>query len=254
MKITRREFLAISAITACGLAAGGGGLYLLTRDSELLDDHVKGTEKALGTHVGTDRAARLVEDIRRQYGVLALEAPYIGGEENMFTEWLTYGVYYLAVYRVLHAEGQTVEQVGRVIYDTFSAMADYPKWLIRLVGRFRYTQAYVSKLREAAARTQERRYPGDWVATFVQGDGEAFEYGIDITECGICKFYCSQGAQELAPYMCLSDYVVSNAFNRGLVRYKTLAEGASVCDFRYKKGRETFVSPLRDGWPPQFLG
>jgi len=45
----------------------------------------------------------------------------------------------------------------------------------------------------------------------------------------------------------------SCAFDRGLVRHKTIAEGAEVCDFRYKKGRETFVYPLRDGWPPQFI-
>ena len=53
--------------------------------------------------------------------------------------------------------------------------------------------------------------------------------------------------------MCLSDEVVSRAFNRGLVRYKTIAEGAETCDFRYKRSRETFVYPLRDGWPPQFM-
>ena len=37
-----------------------------------------------------------------------------------------------------------------------------------------------------------------------------------------------------------------------LVRYETIAEGADKCDFRFQKGRKTFVYPLRDGWPPQF--
>jgi len=157
------------------------------------------------------------------------------------------------MYQVLKAEGQTVEEVGKVIYDTFEAMADYPKWLLRLVGSLKYNEKYVSQLKEAVAKTQELRYPGDWVATFIEGNGEGFDYGIDITECGIYKFYRAQGADELAPYLCLSDYVVSDAFERGLVRYKTLAEGAEVCDFRYKKGRETFVNPLREGWPPKFL-
>jgi len=45
----------------------------------------------------------------------------------------------------------------------------------------------------------------------------------------------------------------SCAFDRGLVRHKTIVEGAEVCHFRYKKGRETFVYPLRDEWPPQFI-
>ncbi len=253
MKMDRRKFLKVSAITAGAVAVGGGAIYVMTRDSDILDDHFDGTEKALVARFGRDRATGLIRDIRQGYEALAPEMPDIGGEENMFTEWLVFGVYYLAVYQVLKAEGQTVEEVGKVIYDTFKAMADYPKWLLRLVGSFKYNEKYVSQLKEAVAKTQERRYPGDWVARFIEGDGEEFDYGIDITECGICKFYRAQGADELAPYLCLSDYVVSDAFDRGLVRYKTLAEGAEICDFRYKKGRETFVNPLREGWPPRFL-
>lgn len=251
--MNRRKFLKVSAITAGTVAIGGGAIYVITRDSDILDDHFEGTEKVLVTRFGKGRTSGLMKEIRQEYEVLTPEVPYIGGEENMFTEWLTYGVYYLAVYRILKAEGQSVEEVGKVIFDILQTMADYPKWLLRLVGSLKYNKQYVSQLKEAIARTQERRYPGDWVATFIEGDGEEFDYGIDIKECGICKFYRAQGADELAPYLCLSDYVVSDAFDRGLVRYKTLAEGANVCDFRYKKGRETFVNPLRYGWPPKFL-
>lgn len=251
--MNRRKFLKVSAITAGTLAIGGGAIYAITSDPDILDDHFEGTEKVLVTRFGKDRTSGLMKEIRQEYEALTPEVPYIGGEENMFTEWLTYGVYYLAVYRILKAEGQSVEEVGKIIFDTFQTMADYPKWLLRLVGSLKYNKQYVSQLKEAVAKTQERRYPGDWVAMFIEGDGEKFDYGIDITECGICKFYREQGANELTPYLCLSDCVVSEAFDRGLVRYKTLAEGAEVCDFRYKKGRKTFVNPLRDGWPPKFL-
>jgi hypothetical protein len=253
VKMNRRKFLKVSAISAGTVAIGGGAIYAITRDLDILDDHFEGTEKVLVTRFGKGRTSGLMKEIRHEYEVLTPEVPYIGGEENMFTEWLTYGVYYLAVYRILKAEGQSVEEVGKVIFDIFQTMADYPKWLLRLVGSLKYNKQYVSQLKEGVAKTQERRYPGDWVATFIEGDGEEFDYGIDITECEICKFYRAQGADELAPYLCLSDYVVSDAFDRGLVRYKTLAEGADVCDFRYKKGRETFVKPLRYGWPPKFF-
>jgi hypothetical protein len=251
--MNRRKFLKVSTLAACGLAVGGGAIHTITRDSDILDDHLGGTEKVLVTRFGKARTNRLMKGIRQAYDEFIPEMPYIGGEENMFTEWLTYGVYYLAVYRVLKAEGESLDDVGKAVFDTFQAMADYPRWFLRLVGSFKYNKKYVDRLKNAAAKTQERRYPGDWVATFIPGDGKAFDYGIDITECGICKFYGAQGADALAPYLCLSDYVVSVAFDRGLVRYKTLAEGAGVCDFRYKKGRETLVNPLRDGWPPRFL-
>jgi hypothetical protein len=252
-KINRRSFLKLSAATA-GIAILGGGVgYALLGDPDPLADFYAGTEKVLCARFGQSQAKRLVQDIRREYEALTPEVPTIGGEQNMFTEWLAYGVYYLAVYHVLASQDQSVEQVGRVIYETYEVMADRPQWLIDLVGGLKYNQGYIEQLKSAAAVSQERRYPEDWVCTFVEGDGEMFDYGLDITECGICKFYHAQGADELAPYMCLSDYVVSRAFGRGLVRYKTIAEGAEVCDFRYKQGRETFVYPLRDGWPPQFI-
>lgn len=57
----------------------------------------------------------------------------------------------------------------------------------------------------------------------------------------------------MTPYLCLMDGVVSKSFGLGLVRHKTLAEGADVYDFQYKAGRETILHPLRDGWPPKYL-
>ena len=252
-KIDRRSFLKLSAATAGVAILGGGVGYALLRDPDPLADFYASTEKVLGRRFGQSQAQRLVQDIRREYEALALDAPTIGGEESVFAEWLTYGVYYLAVDQVLKSLGQTIEQVGRLIYETYETMADYPAWMLRLVGGLKYGRGYVERLRAAAAASQERRYPEDWVCIFVEGDGEAFDYGLDVTECGICKFYHAQGADELASYMCLSDYVVSRAFGRGLVRYRTIAEGAEVCDFRYRRGRETFVYPLRDGWPPKFI-
>jgi hypothetical protein len=112
--------------------------------------------------------------------------------------------------------------------------------------------AIIAKLKPLAARSQRRQYPEDWVMTFVDGAGQDFTYGVDVTECAIQKYLAAQGAPELTPYLCLADYVSSEAMSRGLVRYKTLAEGCAVCDFRYKQGRPSYLYPLRDGWPPKF--
>ena len=104
--MNRRKFLKVSAVTGGALVIGGGAIYTITRDSDILDDHFAGTEKILVTRFGKGRSTSLMKDIRQEYETLAPEMPYIGGEENIFTEWLIYGVYYLAVYRVLKAEGQ----------------------------------------------------------------------------------------------------------------------------------------------------
>jgi hypothetical protein len=224
----------------------------MKKEKDILKDHYDGTEKALGSHFSQEQVGRLITAIHTAYEGLAPQMPNIGGKENIFTEWLTFGVYYLALYQVLKAEGMQVEEVGRVIYDAFQAMADYPGWLLSIASWLKYGESYQRELKAAAEMTQLKRYDGDWVAAFIEGDGEGFDYGLDITECGICKFYRQKGAEELTPYLCLSDFVLSDALGRGLVRYQTLAEGHPVCDFRFKRGRATYVEPLRDGWPPQF--
>ena len=252
MTMKRRKFLKVSAASV-GAVLAAGLIYRGTRRSDPLHDVYKSTEKVLTAHFGKERTAEIMREIRTNYTSLTPSVPYIGGKENMFTEWLTYGVYYLAVYRVLKPLGYSMDQIGEVIYKTYEDMADYPKWFLRIVGRLKYGGSYTSRLRLAVEDSQKGQYPCGWVGTFVKGNGHQFDYGIDMTECGIWKSYVAHNAQELAPYMCLSDYVVSKAFDRGLVRHYTIAEGGDRCDFRYKKGRETFVYPLRNGWPPRFL-
>lgn len=249
--MNRRKFLRISATSACGLLVAGIAYKLIGPSDPLYSFH-KSTKKVLTDRFGKIQTDELMKDIQTEYANLAPSVPYIGGKQNMFTEWLDYGVYFLSVYRVLKHAGYSINQVGKTIYRTYETMADYPKWFLNVVGRLKYGKSYVSHLSRACDESQKRQYPWDWVCTFIAGDGQQFDYGLDITECGICKLYAAHNAMELAPYMCLSDFVVSKAFDRGLVRYHTIAEGDDLCDFRYKAGRETFVSPLRRGWPPQF--
>jgi hypothetical protein len=222
------------------------------RNMDLFSLYIDSTQEVLTARFGEDTAGTILRDAWQEYEALLPEVPGIGGEENLNAENLLVSAYCLAKHRVLTAHGQTTKQVGRIIYESFQAATDLPGWLRGLVGRVKYGSKNQDRWREQAARSQKRQYPGDWVFTFVEGDGE-FDYGLDFTECGICKLYHAQGADELTPYLCLMDEVVSKAFDRGLVRHKTLAEGAGVCDFRFKAGRDTFVHPLRDGWPPKFL-
>ena len=251
--MNRRKFLKISTLGAGAAIIGGGTAYIMFKDSDPLKPFYEATQTVFSARFGHDFSIALLEETKQAYESLRPEIPYIGGEENMFTEWLNYGAYYLAMYRALSAHGHSVNDVGTLIFETYEVMADYPKWFLGIVGRFKYSKKYEEKLKSAAIASKKRKYPGDFVSSFIEGDGENFDYGLDILECGICKLYRAQDAERLSRYMCLSDYVISKAFKRGLVRYQTIAEGAEKCDFRYKKGRETFVFPLRKGWPPNFL-
>lgn len=53
-----------------------------------------------------------------------------------------------------------------------------------------------------------------------------------------------QGAEEFAPYVCLSDISLGEALGWGLIRSETLADGCQRCNFRFKKGGEPQISSL----------
>jgi hypothetical protein len=232
--------------------------YYISRKSKLLENFdkqaLKYSRKALVPHFGDDLTDTILRNVRQEYETIIPKLPYIGGENNINTTFLIMSAGCLAIYKVLKVHDMTAEQIGRVIFEMAEARTyAYPKFFLRLVGRLKYGKKYEVYLKEQAAQSQRRQYPGDWVFTFIEGDRRQFDYGLDFTECGACKLFHDHGADELAPYFCLPDFVFSKAFNRGLVRSMTLAEGYDRCDFRYKRGRETFLAPLRDGWPPQFV-
>ena len=202
------------------------------------DKAARHMRKAAVSIHGDEFADNIVSEARLEFEALIPEIPYIGGKTNRLTgEALIPAVACLALYRALKKRGKTVGDAGEIIDGTVQSQLDsLPGLLVHLVGRYRSSKLYLKKMKKRAAISQERRYPGDWVFAIIDGDGEEFDYGINFTECGICKFFSAHDAEELIPYMCAVDFPVSKVMNSGLVRTTTLAEGADKCNFRFKRG------------------
>jgi hypothetical protein len=256
--LRRREFLRDSAVAAgaallCSCSpsssrrseAGGEAEndYYTSRKAELLqgfDELGEHTREILTASHGEEFSHALGAEARREFESLIPDIPYIGGDENELTDELIQATIGLAFYRAMKKRGKSVEETGEVLYQTVEAMAaSYPRLLTRAIGFYQMSGLGQRPMRRAALRSQERVHPEDWVFHFVEGEGEEFDWGIDFTECGIVKFFRAQGAGELAPYMCLADYPLSEAFGTGLIRNTTIAGGGERCDFRFKRGRET---------------
>ena len=223
----------------------------ISRSSKLLesfDKTLKPARKVFVTNFGDELADGILEDARQEFEALIPELPY-WGKNNMMTRFLIGSSHSLAIYRVLKKHGKSVAEIGKIIYEMVEArLSKVPSPVLRLYGKLKYGKSYRERLKKQAIISQKKQYPGDYVFTYIVGDGREFDYGYDITECGVCKFLHAQDADELAPFLCLVDFPLSKAFGRGLVRNMTISEGAEKCDFRYKKGRDT-----KEGWPPSFL-
>lgn len=216
--------------------------YYVAQKSRLLktlDKSMKYIRKTLTSHYGTDFAHQIVAEARQEFEHLLPELPYIGGKKNRLTRNLVFSAAALALYRALKAHGKTVKETGKILYDAVEAeaatMSRLKRWLVQRLIWSRYMK---NKLKKMCLESQQRVYPENWVAFYIEGDNDTFDIGIDYTECAICKFLHQQDADELTPYLCLLDFPMSKARGTGLVRTTTLAEGGKRCDFRLKRGRE----------------
>lgn len=220
--------------------------YYISRKGKLLKefDHVVGrVKKILVRRYGEAFTAQVVKETRMEYESLIPKLPYIGGKKNPLTFNLVSSAWFLALYHILKAHGKPIDEIGQVSYELYDAYFDaFPKFILRLMGMWRFTKLYLRKMDRSARESQKKTYPGDFVYTMLKGDGKGFDWGVDYVECAICKFYKEQGAEEFLPYLCPLDAVMSERTGLGLTRTKTLAEGFNKCDFRFKKGGETRVN------------
>jgi hypothetical protein len=211
----------------------------LLKDFDKTVKHVKGVFQS---HYDEDFTNTVIPEIRREYEDLIPQIPYIGNKKP-FTQWLLATAQFLAMYRVLKRHGKSLEETGRIGYETSEQMLNaYPKLLLRFLGRATFSKKRLKNAQIHAEESQKRKYPGDYVFKFVEGDSESFDFGIDYSECASHKFLAAQDALELAPYICATDILQSEKFGWGLTRTMSLAEGGEKCDFRFKKGGKTNIT------------
>ncbi|MBN1313702.1 MAG: L-2-amino-thiazoline-4-carboxylic acid hydrolase [Anaerolineae bacterium] len=198
---------------------------------------------------GKEKAIEIHQDTLAEYEKLIPQLPYVGGDTNPLTSNLVEAAYGLALYRALQKHGGTLEEAGELAHLGIERrLSRIPAFIRHLIGKIRYSPRYVRKMKQRAQTSQQRRYPGDWVFEVIDGDNQSFDVGIDYTECGIDKFMRSQGAEELTPYLCNTDYMLFRGLGMELIRTKTLAWGCDRCDFRIKK-----KGSMPPTWPPRFV-
>jgi hypothetical protein len=223
--------------------------YYVKRKKDLLKEFEKDVKRwspFLLKEYAEIQTYRIMLTAREEFEKLISQIPYIGGNENAFTKNLVDSVRYLALYKAMKNYDFNVIEIGKIIYEGYLKKASEPlnipkdKWLT--------PEQRLEQSKQGAMRSQEKHYPGDYVYTFVPGDGKKFDHGFDFTECASQKLYHVHGADELLPYYCYLDFVAAEVRDFGFTRTMTLWEGHGRCNHRFKAGRKT-----KAGWPPPFV-
>lgn len=222
--------------------------YYLSRKAEIMEryynTHAQAWEPFLVQSYGHKFTEDVLKETRRQYEEFIPTIPYIGGDENWMTHHLIRSTTGLILFKVMKARGKTAREVGKIVYD---AVEESIKHIPQVPGH-ELTPEFRDQKIELARKSQERRWPDDWVWEFVEGDGAVFDYGDNFIECGAQKLYHVHDADEFLPYFCYLDFAMVRTPGWGFTRTETLAEGYPRCNSRTKKGGVT-----EKGWPPPFI-
>jgi hypothetical protein len=127
--------------------------------------------------------------------------------------------------------------IGEIERETYKAQLLTAPEAERLAsGRQFMSLENQTLLRAQAARSEANEYPEDFVYDFVEpGPNDCFEFGINYTACGFCKFAARHGDKEILPHICGLDFDAYAARGIRLERTQTLAGGASHCSFRFSR-------------------
>ncbi|MBN8616691.1 MAG: L-2-amino-thiazoline-4-carboxylic acid hydrolase [Deltaproteobacteria bacterium] len=180
------------------------------------------------------------DETRAQLEAMLPSIPDPGAMAPQMRAFTTGGAIYVAYYLSLHARGWDAARVWSVLEVAtklhFERMSSFQKRLAS-DGMFSWPMKALSRW---LAKKSHVAPVGGWIFSFVEGDGE-HDYGVTYEKCAIRDLAIAHGAADFAPYICLSDIQGSHAFGWGLTRSGTLAQGASACDFRFKRNGETRV-------------
>ena len=192
---------------------------------------------------GEPKFKELSAQTRDEFESLLPQIPYIGGNENSFSDTLVTAAILIPLFRFFEKQALKFDEIGELVYTMYEAF-----YKVMPPAEDIFSKEYLNELRERAKDSRLCKYPGDWVYDFIEGDGKTFTYGVDYLECGVHKFYKSQGLEHLMPIVCIADFAMARAYGYGLKRTQTRAHGAPICDFRY----------IKDGsnpraWPPDKL-
>lgn len=199
----------------------------------------KTSERIITGLVSYDKAyvEAILYESRNAFENLIPRIPDIG-EKNIWKINLTAAAIYLSIYKTLQKYNYTLKE-SIVILDilTKAYINSFSFLSFCLAKKVFFSKAYIKRCKKSFLSDNFKSNRAGWTADFIEGDGTKYDFGYDVKECAILKFYRKENAEELMQYICSLDYVTADALKINFFREGTLAGGFDKCDCRYKKGK-----------------
>ena len=177
------------------------------------------------------------QEVMDEFDIVLTQMPYVGGAASRMSDFFMRLMGFIAIGRVLRRHGVSLSVIGDIERETYKAQLLTVPDAERLAsGRQFMSSENQTLLREQAAKSHENGFPEDFVYDFVEpGPDDNFEFGINYTACGFCKFAARYGDKEILPSICGLDFDAYATRGIRLERTQILAGGASHCNFRFSR-------------------
>jgi hypothetical protein len=177
------------------------------------------------------------QEVMDEFSIVLTQMPYVGGAASRMSDFFMRLMGFIAISRVLRRHGVPLPLIGDIERAIYKAQLLAEPEAERLAsGRQFMSSENQMLLRQQAIQSLQKEFPADFVYDFVEpSPDDNFEFGINYTACGFCKFAATHEDTDILPNICGLDFDAYAARGIHLERTQTLAGGASHCNFRFSR-------------------
>lgn len=186
-------------------------------------------------------ATVIMAEIEGHFAAMAGDYAFAKTSANPVDKRMEISAYFLATVKTLHSRQAGYEHIREVLL-TIANNYVQPKSRLAAAARKWMTGILLSApgrllIRRLAGKTARLSHPDGFVARLITDPAETYGlgYGVNITECGICKLFHKHNSDQYTSILCEVDNITSNLAGLTLVRTGTIANGAPQCDFRFRR-------------------
>ncbi|WP_437396949.1 L-2-amino-thiazoline-4-carboxylic acid hydrolase [Flagellimonas lutimaris] len=202
--------------------------------------HKKHFKKILSQRFPKNYSA-LLQGTENAYLTISKDTRFAKTSTNPLDKRLDLMAYFLSTIQTLEANQVDFHIIKEVCTDIAKEYVrpktKFQAWLKKLPPKLIKFPLITIFLKMMDNKVSKKGHKDGFRAKIVTNKEETygFGYGIDIIECGICKLFHKHNMDRYTPILCEVDKITSSLAGLELFRQGTIANGAEICDFRFKK-------------------
>ena len=197
-------------------------------------------KKAIKKHF-PQQGDEINSSIEKAYALIGGDIAFAFTSKNPMDRRMDVAGYFLSLIKVLDEKGESFETIRRICIEIATEYVQpknkFQAWLKKLPVKLIGSGLTGPLLRSFDKKVGKLGHPDGFAAKIIMDKSETFGlgYGVDILECGICKLYQKHNYKRFASILCEVDHITTSLAGLEMHRSGTIANGASHCDFRYRK-------------------